>query len=47
MGSLYELTYSVRLKSPAVPKAFIDALRCRNGNLNISLSREHISTEAL
>jgi hypothetical protein len=47
MGSLYELTYSVRLKSPAVPKAFIDALRCRNGNLNISLSREHISTETL
>ncbi|MDR2771360.1 MAG: DUF4956 domain-containing protein [Clostridiales Family XIII bacterium] len=47
MGSLYELTYSVRLKSPAVPKAFIDALRCRNGNLNISLSREQTSADAL
>ncbi|MDR2296095.1 MAG: DUF4956 domain-containing protein [Clostridiales Family XIII bacterium] len=47
MGSLYELTYSVRLKSPAAQKEFIDALRCRNGNLNISLSREQVSTEAL
>ncbi|MDR2505752.1 MAG: DUF4956 domain-containing protein [Oscillospiraceae bacterium] len=40
MGSLYELTYSVRLKSQSVPKAFIDSLRCRNGNLNIILGRE-------
>ncbi|MDR1061394.1 MAG: DUF4956 domain-containing protein [Clostridiales bacterium] len=40
MGSLYELTYSVRMKSAEMPKAFIDELRCRNGNLNILLSRE-------
>jgi len=40
MGSLFELTYSVRLKpSHNKPKAFIDELRCCNGNLNISLSR--------
>jgi len=37
MGSLFELTYAVHLKSP--PKAFIDELRCRNGNLNIMISR--------
>jgi len=37
MGSLFELTYTVHLKSSS--KAFIDELRCRNGNLNITLSR--------
>ncbi|MCL2242990.1 MAG: DUF4956 domain-containing protein [Treponema sp.] len=39
MGSLFELTYTVHLKSPGTSKSFIDELRCRNGNLNISLSR--------
>jgi hypothetical protein len=47
MGSLYELTYSVRLKTDAMPKAFIDELRCRNGNLNILLSREQTGREEL
>jgi hypothetical protein len=47
MGSLYELTYLVRLKSAAMPKAFIDELRCRNGNLNILLSREQRGGEEL
>lgn len=39
MGSLYELTYQVRLKSPAAQKVFLDELRCRNGNLTISCGR--------
>ncbi|MDR1571840.1 MAG: DUF4956 domain-containing protein [Clostridiales Family XIII bacterium] len=39
LGSLFELSYDVRLKARAAPKAFLDALRCRNGNLDISLSR--------
>jgi hypothetical protein len=39
MGSLFELTYIVRLKSLYKLKAFMDELRCRNANLNISLSR--------
>ena len=47
MGSLYELTYSVRLKSPSVPKEFIDEIRCRNGNLNILISREQRDGEEL
>ncbi|MDR1247430.1 MAG: DUF4956 domain-containing protein [Clostridiales Family XIII bacterium] len=47
MGSLYELTYSVRLKSAAIPRAFVDELRCRNGNLNIMLGREQIGREEL
>ncbi len=40
MGTLYELQYHVTLKSPQVPKEFIDALRCRNGNLDIVCSKE-------
>ena len=39
MGSLFELRYTVVLKDPAQEKAFLDALRCRNGNLTLSLSR--------
>jgi hypothetical protein len=38
LGSLYELVYHVRLKDLTEEKEFIDALRCRNGNLNIVLS---------
>jgi hypothetical protein len=37
LGSLYELHYKVTIKSESDEKAFIDALRCRNGNLNITL----------
>lgn len=37
MGSLYKLQYRVRLKSVKQMQEFIDELRCRNGNLEISL----------
>lgn len=40
MGTLYELKYSVRFKKDEVPKPFLDEIRCRNGNLNVSCSRE-------
>lgn len=40
MGTLYELTYSIYLKDNEVSKQFIDAIRCRNGNLNIVCGRE-------
>ena len=39
LGSLNRLTYEVTLKAPGREKAFMDALRCRNGNLEISLAR--------
>lgn len=39
MGTLYQLEYSVTLPGDTVPKAFLDALRCRNGNLTISCGR--------
>ena len=40
MGTLYELEYRITLRSESIPKAFLDALRCRNGNLNIVCGRE-------
>ena len=40
MGTLYELTYTINLKTPEVSKQFIDDIRCRNGNLNIICGRE-------
>lgn len=46
MGTLYELQYRVVLRQPQVSKAFLDALRCRNGNLTISCARV-CSKEAL
>jgi uncharacterized membrane protein YhiD involved in acid resistance len=38
MGSLFELVYNVTLDDKKSQKDFLDALRCRNGNLNITLS---------
>lgn len=40
MGSLFRLTYELVLNSPAEEKELIDKLRCRNGNLEISVSRK-------
>ena len=37
MGTLYELSYRLKLKKPDDEKELIDALRCRNGNLTITL----------
>lgn len=47
MGSLYELTYSIRMKSNVDEKAFIDELRCRNGNLRIVSSIASYYQEAI
>ena len=38
LGTLFELSYDIILKSEEREKEFIDALRCRNGNLGIALS---------
>lgn len=40
MGTLYELTYEIILKDSSKTKAFIDDLRCRNGNLTVICGRE-------
>lgn len=39
LGTLYELTYNIDMKKDVDEKAFIDSLRCRNGNLNIVLCK--------
>ena len=35
MGSMFRLSYRIRMKDPVEEKAFIDELRIRNGNLEI------------
>ena len=37
LGSLYELVYSLSTRDDLKEKDFLDELRCRNGNLNITL----------
>ena len=40
MGSLFKLVYNITLKDITKEKEFIDALRCRNGNLEISICKQ-------
>lgn len=40
LGSMFRLTYDVVLKDPQKEKELIDQLRCRNGNLEINVSRQ-------
>ena len=47
MGSMFRLTYNVALKDVSKEKELIDALRCRNGNLEISVSRQETTTAEL
>ncbi len=39
LGTLYELRYDIELESEVVPKAFLDGIRARNGNLSVSCCR--------
>lgn len=47
MGSLFELTYRIRLKEPAKEKELLDAIRCRNGNLMVSITAISMEKESL
>lgn len=47
MGSLFRLTYELALREGASEKALIDELRCRNGNLEISVSCRETVAEGL
>ena len=47
LGSMFELQYDVTLRDPGQEKRFLDALRTRNGNLNIVLSRMPGNSEEL
>lgn len=37
MGTMFELSYECRMKDESEQKQFIDELRVRNGNLNITM----------
>lgn len=47
MGSMFRLTYDVVLADPAKEKELIDELRCRNGNLEITVSKQAVSNTEL
>ncbi|MBR3245169.1 MAG: DUF4956 domain-containing protein [Parasporobacterium sp.] len=40
MGSIFRLTYNIRMKDSSREKEFIDELRCRNGNLEIAIANQ-------
>lgn len=47
MGSLFRLTYDLVMKKEGNEKKMIDQLRCRNGNLEISVSRQETTVAEL
>lgn len=47
MGSLFKLTYDITLKQISQEKELIDALRCRNGNLEIAVTRQEVNSYEL
>lgn len=47
LGSLYKLHYHVRLADDRNEKEFLDALRCRNGNLEVRCGQPHTPVEQL
>ena len=47
MGSMFRLTYIISLKDPAKEHEFIDRIRERNGNLEISVSTQASSDNQL
>ena len=47
MGSLYKLDYKIEMKDPEAVQEFLDALRCRNGNLEIALLNDAEGGEEL
>lgn len=47
MGSLYKLTYNLTLKDITQEKKMLDEIRCRNGNLEVSMCRQEVATNEL
>ena len=47
LGSLNRLTYELTLRKAGTEKAFIDELRCRNGNLEISMSLQSVDSREI
>ncbi len=47
MGSLFKLTYNIILKNPEKEKKMLDVLRQRNGNLEITVSKQETAVSEL
>lgn len=47
MGSMFRLTYDITLRDIAREKEMIDKLRCRNGNLEITVSKQDTTVTEL
>lgn len=47
LGTMFNLTYSIRLKDPKKEKEFLDEIRVRNGNLDIICSKLQTTREEL
>ncbi len=47
MGSMFKLTYNVTLRDVTREKEMIDKLRCRNGNLEITVSKQETHSSEL
>lgn len=47
MGSLFRLTYDIVLRDATKEKEMIDKIRCRNGNLEINVSKQSTITTEL
>ena len=47
MGSLFRLTYNLTLRNAGIEKELIDQLRCRNGNLEITVSKQETTAYEL
>lgn len=45
LGSLYELVYGVTMNQLTNQKEFLDEIRCRNGNLDLSLTMSPTTSE--
>ena len=47
MGSLFKLTYNIALKDCKREKEMLDKIRCRNGNLEITVSKQETTVTEL
>lgn len=47
LGSLFEVYYQITLKDIRQEKAMIDAIRCRNGNLSVIVSKRQGNSDEL
>ncbi len=47
MGTMFEVSYIISMKNPKDEKKLIDDIRCRNGNLTVSIGHVPVNTEEL